>query len=213
MDSSSAQERTAALRGSLPITRVRGSGQPNGASAAPEVSAVTQPITRRSHAVAYSAGGVILAAAIAASAMVLTRKNDKPLGRDSVTPPGGPTSEVKSSDTSRLSRPLDSTKLPGFATGAGAGALQVAVVLDSLEKVVSGDLTPNEAARVIRDVEQMQSLINGNEQVVQAAIVDAMAETSRGNKKAACAALRRVRSIAPATRRARQVAFTMREAC
>jgi hypothetical protein len=78
-----------------------------------------------------------------------------------------------------------------------------------LEKVVSGDVTPNEAARVIRAVEQMKSRIKGNEQLVQAAIVNALAESSRNNNAAACAALRRVRPIAPGTTRARQVERTM----
>lgn len=206
----SSDQTSAALRGSLPITRVRGGGQPNGASAAPELSAVTQPITRRSHAVAYSAGGVILAAAIAASAMVLTRKNDKPLGRDSVTPSGGPTSEVKSSDTTRLSSSLDSTKSPTFGA---AHPTNVAAVLDSLEKVVSGEVTPNEAARVIRDLEQMKSRIKGDEQVVHAAIVQAYAESSRRNNTAACAALRRVQSIARRTTRARMVETAMSQSC
>jgi hypothetical protein len=151
---------------------------------------------------------VILAAALAASAIVLTRKNEKPLGRDSVTPPGGPTSEVKSADTTRFSRGLDSTKVPAFGASTN-----VSLTLDSLEKVVSGEVTPNEATLIIRDLEQMKSRIKGNEQIVQAAIVDAMAESSRRNKRAACAALRRVQSIARGTRRARDVAFAMNEAC
>ena len=205
-------------RGSLPVTRVRGSGPPEAASIAPDLAGVTQPISRRGHGAAYSAGGVILAAALAASAIVLTRKNEKPLGRDSVTPPGGPTSEVKSADTTRFSRGLDSTKVPAFgaSTNASSGTSQpvnVSLTLDSLEKVVSGEVTPNEAALVIRDLEQMKSRIKGNEQIVQAAIVDAMAESSRRNKRAACAALRRVQSIARGTRRARDVAFAMNEAC
>jgi hypothetical protein len=85
----------------------------------------------------------------------------------------------------------------------------VAVALDSLERVVSGDVTPNEAGRVIRALEQMKSRIRGNEQVVQAAVVDALAESSRNDNVAACAALRSVLPIAPGTKRARQVERTM----
>ena len=201
-------ESQTAGRGSLPVTRVRGSGRPEAASMAPDLAGVTQPITRRGHGAAYSAGGVILAAALAASAIVLTRKNEKPLGRDSVTPPGGSTSEVKSADTTRFSRGLDSTKVPAFGASTN-----VSLTLDSLEKVVSGEVTPNEATLVIRDLEQMKSRIKGNEQIVQAAIVDALAESSRRNKRAACAALQRVQSIARGTTRARRVAFAMTEAC
>jgi hypothetical protein len=85
----------------------------------------------------------------------------------------------------------------------------VGVALDSLERVVSGDVTPDEAGRVIRRVEQMKSRIKGNEQLVQAAIVIALAESSRNDNAAACAALRSVQPIAPATTRARQVERTM----
>jgi len=183
-------------RGSLPITRVRGEqreSSPAGlASADADTAAMTQPTSKRGHVVAYSAGGVILAAALAASAMVLTRKTETPPTGDGVTPTGGSTSQVKAQSPRSVS---------------------VASVLDSLERVVSGDVTPNEAGDVIRVLEQMKSRIEGNEQIVHAAIVDALAESSRHNKNAACAALRRVQSIAPGTRRARDVSFAMSQAC
>jgi hypothetical protein len=91
--------------------------------------------------------------------------------------------------------------------------VDVAAALDSLEKVVSGDVTPNEAGRVVRALEQMKSRISGNEQLVQAAVVEALAESSRKDTTAACAALRRVRSIAPRTSRAKMVAFTVTQSC
>jgi hypothetical protein len=100
---------------------------------------------------------------------------------------------------------LGSRMAPDPAAEAGASAASVSASLDSLETVVSGDATPADAARVLRDLEQMRGRIKGNEQVVHAAIVRAFAEGSRKDNAAACAALRGVRSIAPGTRWARDV--------
>jgi serine/threonine protein kinase len=207
---------------SLPPTRVREPAAASQRESAPSSTLpLAPPIGRRTHAVAYGTGGVILAAALAASAVVLSRKNDKPLtpATDSVTPTGRATSQGKSADTARYAQGVDSSR-PG-ASGAvpsrnetvATSAVDVSARLDSLEKVVSGDVTPNEAARVIRELEQMKSRIKGNEQVVHAAIVDALAESSRRNKRAACAALRRVRPIAPETTRARDVSIMLSQAC
>jgi hypothetical protein len=120
------------------------------------------------------------------------------------------------SETSQYAKSLDSTaaRTGGASGGPSSTATTgpspaVGAALDSLEKVVSGDVTPNEAARVIRAVEQMKSRIKGNEQLVQAAIVNALAESSRNNNAAACAALRGVRPNAPGTTRSRQVERTM----
>jgi hypothetical protein len=86
----------------------------------------------------------------------------------------------------------------------------VAPTLDSLEKVAFGqDLTPNEADRVVRTLAAMKPQITGDEQVVQAAIIEAMAESSRKDQRAACAALHRVEKIAPGTPRARMFATTL----
>jgi len=98
---------------------------------------------------------------------------------------------------------------PVSSTARAPQPAEVGAALDSLERVVSGDVTPNEAGRVIRRVEQMKSRIKGDEQLVHAAIVIALAESSRNNNAAACAALRSVQPIAPATTRARQVERTM----
>jgi hypothetical protein len=132
------------------------------------------------------------------AAMVMNRPAGRLATADSVTPARPATSDVKVSDPSLYARRMDSTPLA-----------EVGSALDSLEKVVSGDVTPGEAGRVIRRVEQMKSRIKGNEQLVQAAIVIALAESSRNDNAAACAALRSVQPIAPATRRARQVERTM----
>jgi hypothetical protein len=114
---------------------------------------------------------------------------------------------------------LDSAKQPATNNGVTTSPVtaprvpDVAATLDSLEKIVSGDVTPNEAAHVIRTLDEMKGRIKGNEQLVQAAIVDAYAESSRNNNGAACKALRRVETIAPQTRRANMVARTMSQSC
>jgi hypothetical protein len=59
----------------------------------------------------------------------------------------------------------------------------------------------------------MKSSIEGNEQLVHAAIIDALAESSRHDNAAACRALRRVEPIAPGTTRARVFANTLQLAC
>jgi len=99
------------------------------------------------------------------------------------------------------------------STSAARPSADVARALDSLERVVSGDVTPNAAGRVIRSLEEMKSSIEGNEQLVHAAIIDAYAESSRHDNAAACRALRRVEPIAPGTTRARAFANTLQLAC
>jgi serine/threonine-protein kinase len=207
-----------ASHATLPVTRVRPERPSN---AAPESgrlasAAAQRPARRRSRAAAYGAGGAALLVILIGAAMVMNRPGEKALANDSVTPPRQAPSHPKVSDSSRYRSPLDSSAArTGGASGAASStattgpSLAVGAALDSLEKVVSGDVTPNEAARVIRAVEQMKSRIKGNEQLVQAAIVNALAESSRNNNAAACAALRGVRPIAPGTTRARQVDRTM----
>jgi predicted Ser/Thr protein kinase len=203
-------------RDSLPATRVGAERAAVGQRDAASVAPVGAPLVRqRNRTVALSAAGVILIAAIASAAMVYTRR-----GSDGVTTAGRPTSEVGLRDTTRFAQRLDSAKVPAGGGGSTTGssgatspAMAVAATLDSLEKVVSGDVTPNEATRVIRDLEQMKSRITGNEQRVQAAVVKALAESSRNNNAAACAALRGVQGIAPSTRRARLVESTMSQSC
>jgi hypothetical protein len=153
------------------------------------------------------------------AAMVYRRDSGKVSTRDSVTPAGSTPSDKGLRDTGRFAQPLDTTKGPGTNNGGGAPSgtpsrlRDVAATLDSLEKVVSGDVTPNEATRVIRTLDEMKGRIKGNEQLVQAAMVDALAESSRRDNAAACRALRGVKSIAPATRRARSYATTVSLSC
>jgi hypothetical protein len=208
-------------RGSIPVTRVAGERAPSDAAAAPSVASRDQttvgiPVRRRSRAVAVSAGGVILVAALVSAAMVYRRDGDKPATRDSVTPAGRATSDKGLRDSSaRFKQPLDTAKVPGANNTGGAASRvpDVAATLDSLEKIVSGDVTPNEAARVIRTLDEMKGRIKGDEQLVQAAIVDAFAESSRHNNGAACRALRSVKEIAPGTTRKRMVANAMSQSC
>jgi len=168
---------------------------------------------RRRYAPAYAAGGAALVVVLIGAAMVMNRPAGRASAADSVTPTRPAPSDGKVPDTSRYAGTIDSARAagsnPASSTVRTPLPAEVGAALDSLEKVVSGDVTPNEAGRVIRRVEQMKSRIKGDEQLVHAAIVIAFGESSRGNNQAACAALRSVQSIAPATTRARQVARTM----
>ena len=176
----------------LPVTRVA-PGQP---AVAP----------RRRYAAVYAVGGVTVVGALIGAAMVMNRPTEKGNG---VTPAGSATSHARASDTTQYRKELPVGAGAPKSASEPAPSAEVATALDSLERVVSGDVTPNEATRVIRALEQMKSRIEGNEQVVQAAIVDALAESSRNNNRAACAALRSVLPIARQTKRARQVERTM----
>ncbi|MBW8839305.1 MAG: protein kinase [Gemmatimonadetes bacterium] len=198
----------------LPVTRARPGEAPRAAPRDP--GPTTKPIpARRRYAPAYAAGGAALVVVLIGAAMVMNRPAGHASAADSVTLARPATSDVKVSDANRFARRLDSA--PALAAGANptsSGAqtpplVEVGAALDSLEKVVSGDVTPEEAGRVIRRVEQMKSRIEGKEQLVHAAIVTALAESSRNDNAAACAALRSVQPIAPATTRARQVERTM----
>ena len=194
--------RVSAGNATLPVTRVA----PDRPTPAPRddrpASAPAMPgPARRRYATAFAAGGAALVVVLIGAAMVMNRTAGRAAAADSVTPD--------------YFRRLDSTA--ALAPGANAASstartpplAEVGPALDSLEKVVSGDVTPDEAGRVIRRVEEMKSRIKGNEQLVHAAIVIAFAESSRGDNRAACAALRNVQAIAPATTRSRQVARTM----
>jgi serine/threonine-protein kinase len=195
----------------LPVTRVGPDRPPAPAREQPEPA---RPARRR-YATAFAAGGAALVVVLIGAAMVMNRPTGRLATADSVTPARPATSDVKVSDTSLYARRMDSTPVrPAGSTPASSTAptpqlADVGAALDSLEKVVSGDVTPGEAGRVIRRVEQMKSRIKGDEQLVQAAIVIALAESSRNDNAAACAALRSVQPIASATRRARQVERTM----
>jgi serine/threonine protein kinase len=200
------ESRTSAGNATIPATRARPTrpasvARDDAAATAPTVA----PASGRRRFAAYGASGAVLLVVLIGAAMVMNRSAGPAAAADSVTPARPAPSDVKALDTSRYARRIDSAAAPA----AGLGVAGVAAALDSLEKVVSGDVTPNEAGRVIRRVEQMKSRIKGNEQLVQAAIVIALAESSRNDNAAACAALRSVQPIAPATTRARQVERTM----
>jgi serine/threonine-protein kinase len=198
----------------LPVTRV---APPR--SEAPHPTGVSDRSTtgRRRYTLAYAAGGVTLVAALIGAVMVMNRPT---VNGDGVTPAGSPTSHVKALDTTQYSKAIASNVAQPEG-GAGAtksvstarSSADVARALDSLERVVSGDVTPNAAGRVIRSLEEMKSSIEGNEQLVHAAIIDALAESSRHDNAAACRALRRVEPIAPGTTRARVFANTLQLAC
>ena len=206
-------------RASLPPTRVGGGlagSPPSELAPAPRTTAGV-PISRGRRTVALSAGGVILVAASLGAAMVYRRDSGKTVKRDSVTLAANATSPKGPSDASNFAAPIDSTRLPETngrrATPAGnvpTRPMNVAATLDSLEKVASGtDLGPNEATRVINTLTEMKPRITGDERMVQAAMIEAYAESSRKNQTAACAALRRVEKIAPGTSRARMFATTL----
>ena len=211
---STPKDRASAANATLPVTRV--APDRPGSSPLSDDPASVRPVApvRRRFAAAYGAGGAALVIVLIGAAMVMNRQAGSASPADSVTPSRPATSDVKESDTSRYHRPIDSVSAtPAGSSTSGTARTtplaEVGAALDSLEKVVSGDVTPDEAGRVIRRVEQMKSRIKGNEQLVHAGIVMALAESSRGDNAAACAALRSVQPIAPATTRARQVARTI----
>ena len=201
----------AAPRESLPNTRVDRASD-KGQAVAPMGNA---PAGRR--AVLLASAGIVLAAGIA-SAAILSRRSSPAAAVDSVTPAGHATSGVKPRDTVRAAGQIDSvTSTTGnrgpSTSGAAPTTVNVRAVLDSLENIVAGDVSPNEAGRVLQALEQMKSRIKGNEQIVQAAVIEAYAESSRRNDARACAALRRVESIAPGTTKAKAVATTLSSSC
>jgi serine/threonine-protein kinase len=202
-------------RTSLPATRV-GADRPAVAPsdvaslAAAERMIVGSPVRRRRTAIVASAGGVILIAALLTAAMVYRRDSEKSAVRDSVTQVASTPSDKGLRDTAKFSQPVETTATP---RGSAPGLADVGKMLDSLEQIVEGSVSPNEATRVIRTLEEMSLRIKGNEQLVHAAIVDALAEGSRHNNTAACVALGRVRTLAPKTTRARQFAYTDSVAC
>jgi serine/threonine-protein kinase len=200
-------------RSSLPPTRVGGerpaAAQPElGTVAATERTTVGVPVTRSRRTMVLSAGGVILIAASLGATMVYRHDSNRSIARDSVTQAANTPSDKGLQGTERYSH-VDSTT----ARGVEPRLADVGKMLDSLERIVEGNVSPNEAAHVIQTVEAMSPRIQGNEQLVHAAIVDALAEGSRGNNKAACAALSRVRSIAPSTTRAHRFAYTDSASC
>lgn len=199
-----------ATEGPLPPTR---GGAAPAADGLPVASAAGMAIPtaprRQAVPVPLGAGGVV-GLGVAAMAMVMRRCSGRPGQSPGVTPAGQAPSDVSPGrDTARFGARIDSSSgtraVPDPGAEARASAASVSAGLDSLEMVVSGDVTPAEAARVLRDLEQMRGRIKGNEQVVHAAIVKTFAEGSRKDNAAACAALRGVRPIASGTRRARDV--------
>jgi serine/threonine protein kinase len=181
------------------------------------VAPVAGSTRRTSRAIALSATGVVLIGGIASATMLYRGSGSRtsPV-RDSVTPTGRTTSDGKKLDTLGAAGSIG--QLPpannGQGTSAsGAATTSIATRLDSLERVVSGDVTADEASRVLRALNEMKSSIHGNEQLVQAAVVEAFAQSSLHENDAACKALRRVEKIAPGTKQARSVARTLSQSC
>ncbi len=208
---SAALPESVAPRGSVPNTRVNRASQGD--------TPVAPPARRSSRALVLGGAGIILAAGIASAAM-LSHKDGPPaqVSKDSVTPAGAATSGVKPRDTGRAAAQIDSVTPTTAAHGTSTSGMppttvSVRAVLDSLEKVVAGDVSVDQAGRVLRTLEQMKSRIKGNEQIVQAAVIEALAQGSRHDNEKACAALRRVETIAPSTRNARTVATTLSSSC
>ena len=199
----------------LPVTRVGPDRPAAPVRGEPAAAPARVAPARRRYSAGLAAGGVTLVVVLIGATMVMNRPAGTAAAADSVTPAGRATSDGKVPDASLYARRMDSAsaRVAGSSPASSAAPTpplsDVGATLDSLEKVVSGDVTPDEARRVIRHVEQMKSRIKGSEQLVQAAIVIALAESSRNRNTAACAALRSVQPIAPATTRARQVERTM----
>jgi hypothetical protein len=156
---------------------------------------------------ALGAGGLVVIGVLA-TAMMMRRDGGKVQQTGNVTTSGqAPSSVSPPRDTIRYAARTDSVapKVLPDRQAAESQVDAVSATLDSLEKVVSGDATSAQAGGVLRALQQMRGRINGNDQLVHAAIVRALAEGSRKDNAAACAALRDVRTIAPGTRWAHQV--------
>lgn len=144
-------------------------------------------------------------------ALVMRREPGKVTQSGNVTPAGQAPSDVSPPrDSTRYAGPIDSSAFRSrpAADPEAAGRVSAADVserLDSLEKVVSGDATPAQAEGVLRELHQMRGRIRGNEQIVQAGIVEAFAQSTRHHQAEACAALRRIEPAARGTRRANNV--------
>ena len=211
--------RASAASATLPVTRV---GPDRPAAVVPDqpaAASVRPAPPRRRYATAFAAGGAALVVVLIGAAMVMNRPAGRVAAADSVTPARPAPSDGKVPDTTRYFRRIDSAAaLPPGQVAKGnlseaMSAADIATELDSLEKIVNGDITPNEAQRVIRRLEQIRRGIKGNEPLVQAAIITAGAQSTLRNNAAACAALRDVKAISPATRRGRIVQRTMDLSC
>jgi serine/threonine-protein kinase len=199
-----------AVESSVPPTRVRGPGPASPAPrvATAETNALTAPRRpQRGVNMALGAGGLVVIGVLA-TAMMMRRDGGKVQQTGNVTTSGqAPSSVSPPRDTIRYAARTDSVapKVLPDRQAAESQVDAVSATLDSLEKVVSGDATSAQAGGVLRALQQMRGRINGNDQLVHAAIVRALAEGSRKDNAAACAALRDVRTIAPGTRWAHQV--------
>jgi hypothetical protein len=156
--------------------------------------------------------------------MFYRRGAAEPAPRDSVTPAGRPTSDVKPSEAGRFAGQIDSAQLPPKPGGSGVASVSgtvptkadVTKQLDSLEQIVDRiTVTPNEAGQVLHALSRMTSSISANEQRVQAALVEALARSTLQDSGAACQALRRVQPIAERSnsKSARRVKFTLGQSC
>jgi serine/threonine-protein kinase len=197
----------------MPPTRVRSPAPAAGAVAAPRIAAGGSPPPHTRHAprkMLLTAGGLVLVGVLA-TAMVMRRDPGKVRQSGNVTPAGQAPSDVSPPrDTTRYAGPVDSSAFrsrpavdPEAAAGVGTAAVSEA--LDSLAKVVSGDATPAQAEGVLRELHQMRGRIRGDQQIVQAGIVEAFAQSTRHHQAEACAALRRIEPAARGTRRATYV--------
>lgn len=161
---------------------------------------------------AAGTGGLVLIGVLV-TAMVMRRDASKRQQAGNVTTSGQAPSDVSPPrDTTRYAARTDSA--PAGNQGvvdrgavARASAVNVSARLDSLEKVVEADdATPAQADGVLRELQHMRGRIHGNEQIVQAGIVEAYAQSTRHHQVEACSALRRIEPAARTTPRARFVA-------
>ena len=141
---------------------------------------------RRNTRLVAGAGAVTLVAALAAAALVMM-KGDASAGRSVVTPAGDTASQ----------------------TGAGIDAS-----LDSLERIVSGvTVSRDDAGNVLRELARVQGSVQTDKQIVHAAIVRAMAQSSLQDSTSACRTLRDVEPIATKTEFRKRVSTTIGVAC
>jgi hypothetical protein len=77
----------------------------------------------------------------------------------------------------------------------------------------SGSAQHSEAAPVKSAPEQMTDRMSGNPQRVPAAVAYAPPKSSRNDKAGACTALPNGGGIAPTTKRAKRVSFTVSQSC
>ena len=158
-----------------------------------KVRELVAPVSRkRNTRLVAGAGAVTLVAALVVGALVMMN-GDASAGRSVVTPAGNTASQ----------------------SGASAGdSALTARQLDSLDNIVRGSTVSRDAAeKVLNELGRLQGNLRSDDQIVKAAMVRALALSSRKDSLAACRTLHEVEALATKTRFKNQVSVAIGIAC